>query len=123
MKIRGSQPLRNAPETAKSISVGRFRPVGMCGARVAEFRRPIRTSAKSGQIGAPGRTRTFDPRLRRPVLYPPELRALALMVREPPRRRAPPRQNLKSGRPAAIPGHGIEASITASEMPKKMSAC
>ena len=29
----------------------------------------------SGQIGAPGRTRTFDPRLRRPVLYPTELRA------------------------------------------------
>ena len=25
--------------------------------------------------GAPGRTRTFDPRLRRPVLYPTELRA------------------------------------------------
>jgi hypothetical protein len=30
---------------------------------------------KSGQFGAPGRTRTCDPRLRRPVLYPPELRA------------------------------------------------
>src|SRR5947208_10416680 len=27
------------------------------------------------ESGAPGRTRTCDPRLRRPVLYPPELRA------------------------------------------------
>ena len=31
------------------------------------------TARKRG--GAPGRTRTFDPRLRRPVLYPTELRA------------------------------------------------
>jgi hypothetical protein len=30
---------------------------------------------KSANTGAPGRTRTCDPRLRRPVLYPPELRA------------------------------------------------
>jgi hypothetical protein len=28
-----------------------------------------------GTIGAPGRTRTCDPRLRRPMLYPAELRA------------------------------------------------
>src|SRR3972149_1587894 len=32
--------------------------------------------------GAPGRTRTCDPRLRRPVLYPPELRAPSVMVAE-----------------------------------------
>src|ERR1035437_7946990 len=32
-------------------------------------------SANSLGNGAPGRTRTCDPRLRRPVLYPPELRA------------------------------------------------
>src|SRR2546421_553491 len=32
------------------------------------------------RVGAPGRTRTFGPRLRRPVLYPPELRARALSV-------------------------------------------
>ena len=30
--------------------------------------------------GASGRARTFDPRLRRPVLYPPELRTRAPMV-------------------------------------------
>ena len=30
----------------------------------------------TGQNGAPGRTRTCNPRLRRPVLYPVELRAL-----------------------------------------------
>src|ERR1700710_1308823 len=33
--------------------------------------RPVRRAH-----GAPGRTRTCDPRLRRPVLYPAELRAL-----------------------------------------------
>src|SRR3954467_2764203 len=30
---------------------------------------------QSANRSAPGRTRTFDPRLRRPVLYPTELRA------------------------------------------------
>ena len=29
----------------------------------------------ASKSGAPGRTRTCDPRLRRPMLYPPELRA------------------------------------------------
>jgi hypothetical protein len=38
----------------------------------------------SQNLGAPGRTRTFDPRLRRPVLYPTELRARALHVTRPP---------------------------------------
>lgn len=52
-----------------------FRPVAVSGGIVAEFRGPIRDFAISGQIGAPGRTRTCDPRLRRPVLYPTELRA------------------------------------------------
>jgi hypothetical protein len=33
--------------------------------------------------GTPGRTRTCDPRLRRPLLYPAELRALALTAHEP----------------------------------------
>ena len=30
--------------------------------------------------GAPGRTRTCDPRLRRPMLYPPELRARVVTI-------------------------------------------
>ena len=30
------------------------------------------------ESGAPGRTRTYNPRLRRPVLYPVELRALGV---------------------------------------------
>ena len=33
------------------------------------------TTCSGAKAGAPGRTRTCDPRLRRPVLYPPELRA------------------------------------------------
>jgi hypothetical protein len=36
----------------------------------------------SQKTGAPGRIRTFDPRLRRPVLYPPELRARPSIVAE-----------------------------------------
>ena len=42
------------------------------------------TPGDSQNLGAPGRTRTFDPRLRRPVLYPTELRARALHVTRPP---------------------------------------
>ena len=34
----------------------------------------FRDAANHEVIGASGRARTFDPRLRRPVLYPPELR-------------------------------------------------
>jgi hypothetical protein len=30
--------------------------------------------------GAPGRTRTFNPRLRRPMLYPVELQALMIFA-------------------------------------------
>ena len=40
MRIRGSRPLRNGPETARSISVGRFRPVAVSDGIVAEFRGP-----------------------------------------------------------------------------------
>ena len=36
---------------------------------------------RSGVKSAPGRTRTCDPRLRRPVLYPTELRARATMAK------------------------------------------
>ena len=35
------------------------------------------TTCSGAKGGAPGRTRTCDPRLRRPVLYPTELRARA----------------------------------------------
>ena|SRR6185437_8743393 len=35
--------------------------------------------------GAPGRTRTCDPRLRRPMLYPPELRAHSQVLEHVPR--------------------------------------
>ena len=44
----------------------------------SESRRFPRTGGRdqpAEQVGAPGRTRTCGPRLRRPVLYPPELRA------------------------------------------------
>src|SRR5947199_10502392 len=38
MKVRCSLPLRNGPETARSISVGRFRPVVLTIGNVARFR-------------------------------------------------------------------------------------
>ena len=60
--------LRSAPRTAKSISVGRFRPVAERSLVVVAFRGPCSDFAESGQIGAPGRTRTCDPWLRRPVV-------------------------------------------------------
>jgi hypothetical protein len=85
MRIRGSQPLRNGPETAKSISVGRFRPVAVSRGIVAEFRGPVSDSANSGQIGAPGRGRTCDPRLRRPMLYPLSYGRVRNMSMVPPR--------------------------------------
>ena len=39
------------------------------------------------KVGAPGGTRTHNPRLRRPVLYPVELRALKSRLQNPLRRR------------------------------------
>ena len=57
----------NGPETARSISVGRFRPVAVSCVIIAAFRGPFCDFAESGQFGAPGRTRTCDPRLRRAV--------------------------------------------------------
>ena len=44
-------------------------PESQSGALPTELRPPLH------RTGAPGRTRTFNPRLRRPMLYPVELRA------------------------------------------------
>jgi hypothetical protein len=73
MRVRGSRPVRNAPDIAKSISLGRFRPVGVSGGMSPKYQVRIRAFARSGQKSAPDRTRTCDPRLRRPVLSPLEL--------------------------------------------------
>ena len=60
-------------------------PVGLCcivslpGCQGEAAGKPETTCANSN-TGAPGRTRTCDPRLRRPVLYPAELRALGAIV-------------------------------------------
>ena len=72
MRIRDSRPLRNGAQTAKSISVGRFRPVAVSGGVVAGFRGPIRGYANSLGNGAPAATRTRDPRLRRPCVPDPK---------------------------------------------------
>jgi hypothetical protein len=55
MRMRGSRPLRNGPETAKSISVGRFRPVASRGGLSPKVR------------GANPRFREFWPELARPA--------------------------------------------------------
>ena len=54
-----------------------------CGSSPIEYSSLERTHARTGpfQTGAPGRTRTCNPRLRRPVLYPVELRAQCLQIR------------------------------------------
>ena len=44
--IRSSQSLKNGPETARSISVGRFRPVAVSGRLWAEFHRHIRIATR-----------------------------------------------------------------------------
>jgi hypothetical protein len=71
MRIRRRDCLEKWPEFAKSISVGQV-PTGRGEKRY--WRRIPRTrSASSKNLarnGAPGWTRTSDPRLRRPVLYP-----------------------------------------------------
>ena len=74
-EIGRSQTAECWREFAKSISVGRFRPVEVSGGTSARIDGPVRGCANSLGNGAPGRIRTFDPRLRRPVLYPTELRA------------------------------------------------
>ena len=51
-------------------------PFAASGVSRESRRFPMTAAAQLPQCGsAPGRTRTCDPRLRRPVLYPPELRA------------------------------------------------
>ena len=69
MRSAACRRARNWPEIAISISVGRFRPVAVIGALAAEFRGRSLQLAESGQFGAPGRTRTCDPRLRRPSVH------------------------------------------------------
>lgn len=49
MRIRGSRPLRDGPETGESISVGRFRPVAVTGGVVAAFRGAVLDCAKRGR--------------------------------------------------------------------------
>ena len=50
-------------------------PESQSGALPTELRPPLNSCLLYLDNGAPGRTRTFNPRLRRPMLYPVELRA------------------------------------------------
>ncbi len=67
-------PATSAPRIAPSIADG-FRV--LCASQtVGLLGRQIKTPPKGGvNFGTPDRTRTCYPRLRRPVLYPDELRA------------------------------------------------
>lgn len=53
-------------------------PESQSGALPTELRPPLNPNGKD--IGAPGRTRTCYPRLRRPMLYPDELQARKLLI-------------------------------------------
>ena len=78
-------------------------PEPQSGALPTELRPPSSTvrprACRRPQIGTPGRIRTYDPRLRRPMLYPAELRALDTAGR----RAAAP---LPRAHPAAKNGRG-----------------
>src|SRR6187200_2634022 len=69
VRIRGVASSRN--EVARPEGLGAAR----CERSEQRQTGGRRGAASREAVGAPGRTRTFDPRLRRPVLYPPELRA------------------------------------------------
>ena len=62
-------------------------------------------SGKKEPVGTPGRTRTFNRRLRRPMLYPVELRAQA-DVQQAARLRP------LTSRPAAVPGRDAHTPPT-----------
>ena len=79
-KYLGCQGRRATPLTACPFShVERVLTTAGCGSADVTAYRVSDAEADflndSGMIGAPGRARTCDPRLRRPVLYPTELRA------------------------------------------------
>jgi hypothetical protein len=72
MRIAGSRPQRKAPETAKNISVGRFRPVAVVCEFVARVRgenprfreicEPAFGALAAGESnGAPGRDSNLRP--------------------------------------------------------------
>ncbi len=46
---------------------------------------PEQKSRGKGNVGAPGGSRTHDPWLRKPILYPAELRAQATIITKKPR--------------------------------------
>jgi len=74
--------LPHVPKLARSRMLARF--VTMAKSR--DLRREDATARED--VSAPGRTRTCDPRLRRPSLYPAELRGLAVKVKARSRRLA-----------------------------------
>jgi hypothetical protein len=57
-------------EPFRGIAASIVRPIA-----TASEAQSLQRLAAARRAGAPGRTRTCDPRLRRPVLYPTELRA------------------------------------------------
>ena len=86
--------LRRFAASARQTSPSDCSPVEMATPEAWPRRSSPERRAKSG---APGRTRTCDPRLRRPVLYPTELRAhtmRSLTVPEPSPSPASPRCQL-----------------------------
>ena len=84
LKIAKAATANNPSIPATSIYWGGRRglnprpPESQSGALPTELRPPLIfiTCPEDQGHGTPGRTRTFNPRLRRPMLYPVELRAL-----------------------------------------------
>ena len=76
----GGRPAGRGTVRDERSEARRFPPAGLGTAGNAQralprFPQACRASPLAQRVGAPGRTRTCDPRLRRPMLYPTELRA------------------------------------------------
>ena len=56
----------------------RHNGIGTSNREKSQQERPFFVQKGPGEVGTPGRIRTCDPRLRRPMLYPAELRARAV---------------------------------------------
>ena len=97
--------IRAPPQPLQIPALAAARPAGLdARSALADARDEarVRRGSPSLRDGAPGRTRTCDPRLRRPLLYPTELRALTW--------------DFKDLRPmtSSTTGHGNQVDVEAS---------
>src|SRR6266550_719622 len=86
-------------------------------------RKDLETTRNYDEVGAPGRSRTCDPRIRSPMLYPTELQARQLIAihREQlrtPASNAPPRSSARTA-PRAVVVHFARAPVSRLSAPTR----